>query len=326
MTLDNPARRRGARRAAVVGATLSAIMMSLSGWALLSPGVADAAATDAGAAQIVTPAGGVGAGQPLSSGGSATSFNLKLPAGAACMSDGNNGGRWHTYMVPGAENPATVAFAGNGALTGASVGSDGTGAFRNSLYSTTSTPVRGQAPNLGDAAVINIPNMRFSVWSAGNIPPGVYNLGIACVDLDLASARDSYWNTQLTVEADATDPIGIRWVVEEPSTTTTTGSTTSSTGSTSSTTSTTDGTSSSTTSTTDGTTSSTTDDFTTSTDPSSAVLGASVDDTTTGGTGSALPATGRSVLRLIASALLLLVLGRTVVLLGRPTPVLGPDQ
>jgi hypothetical protein len=300
--------------------------MSVSAVELIAPAAAAAAAVDAGAAQIVTPSGGAGAGQPLSTGGSATSFSLKLPAGAACAADGNNGGRWHTYMVPATENPAAASFAANGSLVGSSVGSGGAGTFRNSMYSTTGIPVRAQAPNLGDAAIINIPNMNFGVWTAGQIPPGVYNLGIACVDLDLASARDSYWNTQLSIEADATDPIGIAWVVEEPAPTTTSSTTTSTT--TASSTSSTIATTSTTTTTTSST--STTGDIasssTSTSDPSTAVLGGSFGDSSTGGGGASLPATGGPVARFLASAFLLLVLGRMAVLLARPTPVLGPDR
>jgi hypothetical protein len=170
------------------------------------------AATLAGPATVKT-AGGVA---DLSSGDANDSWTLRLPAGAACAADGNNGGRWHTYMMPGSQDPATdLAFNANGSLVGASTGTGGTGTFKNSLYTTAGLPVRGQAPNLGDAAVINIPNMDYMVWTAGQVPSGVYNVGIACVDLDLASAIDSFWNQQITVTYPGGDAAGaqISWSV-----------------------------------------------------------------------------------------------------------------
>jgi hypothetical protein len=178
---------------------------------LLSTSLASAA-TLAGPATVKTAGGAA----DLSSGDANDAWTLRLPAGAACAADGNNGGRWHTYMIPGSQDPAVdLAFAGNGALVGASTGSAGTGTFRNNLYSTTSNPVRGNPPNLGDAAVINIPNMNFNVWTAGQIPSGVYNIGIACVDLDLGSAIDSFWNQQITVSYPGGDAAGaqISWAV-----------------------------------------------------------------------------------------------------------------
>jgi hypothetical protein len=354
MTIAHVKFRRWARRVARFGLCVSAIAMTVSGWAVVSSAVAGAAGVSAGAGQVVKPAGAVGAGQPLTDGGSATSFSLKLPSGAACAADGNNGGRWHTYMVPGTENPANVTFAGNGSLVGSSVGSGGTGVFRNSLYNTTGVPVRGQAPNLGDAAVINIPNMRFSVWSNGNIPPGVYSLGIACVDLDLGSAMDHYWNTQLLFEADATDPVGVRWTTSTAATTTTT--TTTSTPSSTSTSAPTSSTSTTTPTTTSQPPTTTTSTTTTSAPPAATAttLSASALATTTtapptptpggqestpsvlgnqiigsappsvaGSSGElpALGATGMYAQLFIVSAAFLLVFGRILVLLGRRTVV-----
>lgn len=320
-------RHRAARLGVATGFMVSAVAVALSAAAVVSPGEAGAVAVSAGAAQVVTPTGSPGAGVPLASGGSATSFTLKLPTGAACAADGNNGGRWHTYMVPASEDEAAVAFNGNGSLVGASIGSGGTGTFRNSLYSLAGTPVRGQAPNLGDAAIINIPNLRFTVWSTGNVPPGTYDVGIACVDLDLASERDSYWNTQLTFVADGEDPLGVTWTSPTSSTTTTAPSTTTTTvgGSTTTTTA-----PSTTTTTVDGST--TTDPSTTTStvaDPSTTdttidVLGGGLGGSGTGGGG--LPVTGTSVLRLAVSSGLLLVFGRMAVLVARPTRVVWTDQ
>lgn len=327
-------RRRAARDGSRVAAAAAAISTMLALWAIIGGGSAGAAGVAAGAAQVVQPAGTPSSGEALASGGSATSFSLKLPSGAACASDGNNGGRWHTYMVPSTEDPGALAFAGNGALVGSSTASGGVGVFRNSLYSTTGVPVRGQAPNVGDAAVINIPNFRFSVWSPGNIPPGTYDVGIACVDLDLANAMDNYWNVVLDVEADAQDPAGIRWAVSTtPATTTTTTSTTSTTLAATTTTTAvraTTTTSAAVTTTTvaggvvaEGAAPGTGGPTAVPPAPSTgAILGASVAGGGGGGAAESagqLPVTGAPTIVLLVSAGALLVFGRMAMLLGRET-------
>ena len=329
MTTDlSPRLRTRARRAALAATLLSAAALGGSTWALLDASVAVAAATRAGDLQVVAPNGTPSAGQPLSEGGSATVFSLAVPLNAACASDGENGGRWHTYMVPEAEDDAAVAFAATGSVVGNSLGTGGSGTFRNNLFSTSSTAVRNQAPSLGDARVINIPNLSFDVFEAGNVPAGTYTVGIACVDVDGGITRDAYWNTRLAVTADDTDPKGFRWQAVGPAaTTTTTPSTTSTTVAT--TTSTTSGE----TTTTEGSTT-TIDDTTTTTDDGTSttapfggggdVLGGSA-DATGGGSGGFLPATGAGVGGLIASALALTVFGRMGILLGRPTPVVDQD-
>ena len=176
----------------------------------LGIGVAAAAPTLAGPATIINPMGA-----DLLAGDANDAWSFKLPAGAACKDDGLNGGRWHTYMVPGSEDPATLTYSGSGGLTGKSTGSGGSGTFRNSLYTVAGAQVTAQAPSTGDAQVINIPLMNFEVWNAGQIPSGVYNLGIACVDLDEASAVDSFWNTRITVTYPGGDASGaqISWAV-----------------------------------------------------------------------------------------------------------------
>jgi hypothetical protein len=188
------------------------VALAIVGVAPLLNALPAAAATLAGAATVKTAGGAA----DLNAGDANDTWTLRLPAGAACAADGNNGGRWHTYMIPGSQNPATdLAFNGTGAVVGASTGTSGSGTFKNNLYSTGGVPVRGQAPNLGDAAVINIPNMNYTVWTAGQIPSGEYNIGIACIDLDLGSAIDNFWNRKITVTYPGGDAAGaqIGWVV-----------------------------------------------------------------------------------------------------------------
>lgn len=344
----DPTTRRVLRLGTRFGVVTSAMGLTIASWLVVSGLVAGAAGVDAGPAQVVMPAGTPAAGQPQTAGGSATSFSLKLPPGAACAADGNNGGRWHTYMVPASEDPAALAFAGNGALVGASTGNGGAGTFRNSIYSTSGVAVRGQAPNVGDAVIINVPNMNFSVWSAGNIPTGVYDIGIACVDLDLNSAMDSYWNTQLTFEADATDPIGVRWTATPTATTTTTSNTTSTSTPTTTSTTTTIAPALTTTTSAPATTTTTSavaatasegpatpsamsDPVATGGAPSSQPSGTGVGVLGAGavapaGASGELPATGSHVALLLVCGLFLVVFGRMTVLLGRVTPVRGAGR
>ncbi len=320
MNLTDPVRRGELCRASAVLAVLAAAVAAVAALGLGMPS-ASAAATLRGVAEIVVPAGGPGAGTPLSSGSSSTPFSLKLPQGAACAKDGLNGGRWHTYMVPSSEDPAGISFAGNGALVGSSMGSGGTGTFRQNLFNPQGSNVRGQAPSTGDAVIINIPAFSFVVWSPGNIPVGTYNIGIACVVLD-PPARDNFWNARIEIVDAPGDPLGVSWnAVATPTSTTSSsvppGSSTTSTPGSSTTSEQAATTSSSTTSAIDGTTSSVLSD------PS--VLGSGLSGGGGAGGGS-LPATGAPAVVLVVAAFLMLIFGRAAVLLGRPSPVVEQSR
>ena len=61
------------------------------------------------------------------------------------------------------------------------------------------------------------------------MPPGTYNLGIACtLGTGAAQVLDKYWNAKITMTADAADPNGIAWAIpaDTGTTTTTAGGTT----------------------------------------------------------------------------------------------------
>lgn len=181
---------------------------------LLSASPAFAAPVLQGPATVKTANGAA----DLNTGDANDTWTLRLPSGAACTSDGNNGGRANTYMIPGSENPAVnLAFNGNGSLVGQSFGSAGTGTFRGNLYTTGGSPARNITLNLGDAAILNIPNLNYNVLAAGQIPSGVYNIGIACLDLDEANAVNNFWNQRITVTYPGGDAAGaqISWAVGE---------------------------------------------------------------------------------------------------------------
>jgi len=204
-----------------VATTAAAFFLATSMWAWLTPA---RAASLEGAAEVVS-AGSTG-GQPLTSGGSATDFTLKLPANAACAGDSANANwRWQTYMVVGGVDPATLQFGAQGP-TPAGNGAE----FSQPLYTPTASPVVNR--NTADAAsaggpgpIVNIPAFDFSVWGPGDIPAGTYNVGVACT-LGSASATqlDRYWNAQMTfTTAPADSPAQVTWTAAStPPTTTTT--------------------------------------------------------------------------------------------------------
>lgn len=175
---------------------------------------AAAAGTLQGSATINTP-GGASLKQSGNSSSPGGDFTLRLPSGAACEGDSpNDGYRWQTYMVPSSVDPSTLTFDGNGPLplgTGAS--------FRQPLYQPNSNPIVDQNTAAaitppGPGPIINIPDATFQYFAPGDIPAGVYNLGIACT-LGPAGATQmkSFWNVQMTITTDATTggPAQIHW-------------------------------------------------------------------------------------------------------------------
>jgi hypothetical protein len=210
----------------------------------------------------------------------------------------------------------------------------GTGAnLRQPLYGTDTVPFVNQGTNVsatpgGPGLVSGLPSFSFAVFGpsvVGVIPPGVYNLGVACT-LGVAgpSQLDKFWNLQLTFTASGTDPGGVTWAFPQGGTTTTTGGSTTTTSG-GSTTTTSDG---STTTTTTGDTTTTADGGTTTTTAAADVSGS---DLFSGGSPSAaspvttagqLPYTGNSPLPLVFWAVCLLVFGRAAMLLGKRPKVI----
>lgn len=233
-------RSRGLLVARVLGVST---LLIVGPWGIGSISAPASAATNAGAAQVVVPEDGrTGGGEPLTTGGSATQFGLKLPAGAACTGDSAGGNyRWRTYMVPASVDPATLTFGSSGPLPPGS-GSN----FRQPLPDATGSPViekltdQAATPG-GPGLIIGIPAMSLNIYGPGDIPPGTYNIGIACtLGPQSATQLDKYWIVQLVVTSDPADlPAGITWTSQSaPVTTTTTTVTTTSSPTTSSPTST----------------------------------------------------------------------------------------
>ncbi|MDP1818342.1 MAG: hypothetical protein Q8K58_00425 [Acidimicrobiales bacterium] len=279
---------------------------------------ASAAAVDGGGAQVIAPEGSTAAGQPLTSGGSATPFTLLLPTGAACTGDSaNDDYRVQSYMVPGSVEPSTLTFGELGPIPSGFRDEP----YRQPLYQETSSAfVNAQTSDAsvdgGPGPVVNIPTFAVGpegVFVLGDIPAGTYNIGIACT-LGPASATqlDKYWNTQLTVVESAADaPAGVTWTASDdpPTTTSTTAGGASTTSSSSSTSTTAGGATTSSTSTTTASSSTTV---------TNAPTGGSPSGTSVMSTVGSLPLTGSSTTALVIWAVLLLLFGRMAVLLARP--------
>lgn len=144
-----------------------------------------------------------------------TGVALTTTQGASCPGDSASGGyRWQTYMVPSSTNPANLQFGSNGPTP------SGTGAsFSQPLFDTVGNSVANQQTAAAAAAgapgnIVNIPDMNMSVFTPGQIPAGVYNIGVACTNGGPSTTQESsYWNTQITVTTDAAagGPAQVDW-------------------------------------------------------------------------------------------------------------------
>ena len=166
------------------------------------------------AATVVSP----GTSTALATGGSATAFSLALPANAACKGDSaDDGYRVQSYMVPSSVDPSTLRFGSTGPVP------RGTGAsFRQPLYSTSTSPfVNEQTANVDlptdRAAIVSVPSFALSVFAQGDIPPGSYNIGLACTKGTGDLVVEDLWNVKLEVATAASDPLGISWTATNAS-------------------------------------------------------------------------------------------------------------
>ncbi len=208
MNQSNLRRRRVVRDLGRAGFAVSAAMLVLT----LVGGtggqrVVDAA-TDGGAISVQV-ATGPSAGQPLTSGGSATIISLRPPSGASCTGDSASGNyRVQSYMVPASVSPNSLKFdaggptpQGVGAAYRQPLFTNGTG-FINKLTGVATT---ANGPGL----LVNLPPVDFALFAPDGrdiVTPGAYNLGFACtVGTGAAQVLDKFWNVRFTFAGDATD-------------------------------------------------------------------------------------------------------------------------
>ena len=224
-----------------------------------------------------------------SSGTGATNFTINLGGSASCPGDGNAGYRWQTFMIPAAADiDATLTFGSSGPTA---VGTE----FRYPLFDVSGSPVVQKLPDIAVApattgGISGIPNFNFQVFSPTNIPDGAYKIGVACT-LGVASVTQlkSYWSQQITITNDATnqDNAKVDWIVTVVQTTTTT----------------------------------TAAPTTTVAPTTTTTVPGEPTDTLVSSSGGGLPMTGSGVWSILFWAVVLLVAGRMMYLVGRsPKP------
>ncbi len=319
-----------------VGGRIAALSVILS-LAIVTVGQAGNAAgaggVDNGAMQFLTLAGSPNPGQVVTSGGSATVFSMSLPQDASCPggATGTPSYRWQTFMVDDAVDLPTLKFTSGPVSVG--------GAFAMPMYETgTGDPIINQNPASSPVGLIAaIPNSSFeALVPKGTVPAGNYKIGIACTT---AGATVGFWSLRITVVADSKDsPAGFTWSLAAPIvvTPTTPAPTTPTTPTTPATTPTTPATTP-TTPATQPATPVTTTSTTVATTTTSTIAGTGSGTTTTVKFGPSSPAstvqngvgavpittklatTGSSTLPIVIWAILLLVFGRMIILVGRPS-------
>ena len=190
-------------RRAVLGVLVCALPLAPSAPVVHAsePATVDAPAR-AGDAVIVDPDDPA---KQVVSGGSTTEFTIRLPDGAACPGDSaNDQWRVQTFLVPASDDPGQLRYG--------EVGPDGDG--RWSVYDVDTRPyIHGLTePNAlagSPGRISALPVFSFAVFPPGILPPGDYRVGVACT---LMRQTAVYWDTALTLSADAADePAQLTW-------------------------------------------------------------------------------------------------------------------
>lgn len=181
---------------------ISLIALTASALLGVHPSTASALSS-AGPAEVVDANG-----QVLTSGTSETQFTLRLPEGAECQGDSQDGGyRVQSFFVPPTFDP--------GSLTYGFDAPDGEG--NQPLWDIFTNPymqgLTGVAREKGGpGAIANTPMFSFAVYAPrlDLIPSGRYRVGLACT-LDKKTTR--YWSTEMRVMTEAN---AIAWRVVTP--------------------------------------------------------------------------------------------------------------
>lgn len=145
--------------------------------------------------------------RPLTQGGSATYFSLRLPEGASCPGDSAHD-QWRTqsFIIPTTDDPALIAYGVAGPE----------GAGQHALYGVDTVPYAHQFlyPNdrEGEPGLIPpIPPLSFAVFPPGVLADGDYRVGVACTYFRSTAV---YWETEIAIQSDPDDePAGFTWQV-----------------------------------------------------------------------------------------------------------------
>lgn len=306
-----PGARGLARVCAAAGAVLSALMFGL--------------AIAGGAAQL--PAGSPPNGAVTlvpASGDSGTTFQMVPPTAAACNNSGANGWRYQTFITPIGNDPSQIPYSPLG-----QPGPLPTANLRNG-----SSTIRNLSPAIGNNFISQQAlNFTSPAFAAANLAPGDYWVGFTCTSpvVDGLLPNEQFWTAAITITAQAgAGPNGFTYSPAQSVPTTTTAPTTtvlptSTTAPAVTTTraATVTTTAAGTTTTVAGSTTTTASTSTTSTtSTTTSTVPAVVALPPASGGASTLAATGQSPFPLVLWAVLFLVCGRMVVLLGRKPKVL----
>ena len=190
-------------RRSKVGLGVAALAVLAAGLPIAGTASALPTGTAAAGAAIISPATVKTSG---------TTFQLDVPAGASCPGDAVAGYRWYTYIMPIGSDPADHTFA---PITGLPTGT-GTG-FKSALRNTGGALVIAQNTISIGTGLLLLPSGGTSLsFQAMAVPPGAYNVGIACT-LNVAGTIENtrFWNTTTTVVASpvvaVTNPQGFIW-------------------------------------------------------------------------------------------------------------------
>jgi len=156
---------------------------------------------EGGPAKVVKPVtSGTQTGDFLSSGTAATLWTLALPPQAKCSADtATSSFHTYTYVVPAAVDPAGLHFGSNGPDNNPNsypLVDDG----GSPIIAINTAPTTGQ--------VLPVPYFTLqwgnppTPFDATLIPPGTYNIGIACATAQ--GAVDKFWNVQEVFTGDPT--------------------------------------------------------------------------------------------------------------------------
>ncbi len=197
------------------------VMAVTGGLSLLGAQAAPAATANPGGPAIITTSDFF---TPLNSGTAATVWSIKLPQAASCSGDtATNNFHVFTYVVPASVDPGTLRF-----------GSDGPENDPNAdfpLVDDGGSPQIALNTGIGTGQVpVPLPRFQWgnppTPFDSTLIPPGTYNVGIACADG--AGVNDKFWNVQETFTGDPTvftGPNAFAWTVSTTTSTSTSTST-----------------------------------------------------------------------------------------------------
>lgn len=180
----------------VVAAAVLAVSVVLGGPALAVSRSAGAVVVD-----------GADRTKVLGRGGSSTPFSIRLPDGAACPGDSEQGQyRVQGFLVPAAADPGEVVYKGLRPVV------DGAWAlYRTDTTTFMNAPTNKAEEPGGEGRIINLPVLSLAVFEPGMLVIGRYHLGVAC---SLFSETKRYWSVEVEMVADAADkPAGIGWQV-----------------------------------------------------------------------------------------------------------------